>query len=86
MDGERIVAGISCSDVLGDLSDYLDDQLPPERRDQIDAHLRACATCERFGGEFGAAIAAMRRALARPEPLDGEVAARLDRRLRVEVG
>ena len=85
MHGERIVGGISCSDVLADLSDYLDDQLPAERRDQIDAHLRGCDTCERFGGQFAAIITALRRSLASPEALDDDVARRLDQRLRAEI-
>lgn len=85
MDGERVVGGLSCRDVLGDLSDYLDGQLATVRREQIDTHLRGCPNCERFGGEFGAAIAALRRALASPEPPDEDVVRRLRARLRNEL-
>jgi anti-sigma factor RsiW len=84
MEGERVIAGLSCGDVLGDLSDYLDNQLSSERRAQVDDHLRGCANCERFGGRFGATIAALRRSLASPEPLDEALARRLRERLRRE--
>lgn len=85
MDGERVVGGLRCRDVLGDLSDYLDGQLPDVRREQIDAHLRGCPNCERFGGEFGAAIAALRRSLASPEPPEAGVLQRLHERLRADL-
>lgn len=85
MDGERVVGGLSCRDVLGDLSDYLDGQLPAVRREQINTHLRGCPNCERFGGEFGAAIGALRHALASPEPPDEGVVSRLHARLRNEL-
>ena len=85
MEGERVVAGLSCRDVLADLSDYLDQQLAPERRAQLEAHLRGCANCERFGGEFSAVVAALRRGLANPEPLDEMSARRLRERLRQEL-
>ena len=85
MEGERVVAGLRCGDVLADLSEYLDNQLPPDRRAQIDDHLRACANCERFGGEFSAIVAALRRNLADPEPLDQTSARQLRERLRQEL-
>jgi anti-sigma factor RsiW len=77
-----MIAGLRCTEVLADLSDYIDGQLTPERRGQIEAHLRACAACERFGGRFGAAVAALRRTLTDAEPLDDGVSERLRRRLR----
>jgi anti-sigma factor RsiW len=86
MEGERVIAGLSCRDVLADLSEYLDDQLPSDRRAQIDLHLRGCANCERFGGEFAATIAALRRSLTNPDPLDEAVSRRLHERLRRERG
>jgi anti-sigma factor RsiW len=85
MDAERLIAGLRCGEVLADLSDYLDGQLTAERRAQIDAHLRGCANCERFGGEFSAAIAALRRTLTEPQPLEQDVAARLRNRLRQDI-
>ncbi len=85
MESERLIAGLRCSEVLADLSDYLDDQLLLERRAQIESHLRGCAVCERFGGQFGAAIKALRRTLTEPDPLDEGVSARLRDRLRRDV-
>ncbi len=85
MDSERLIAGLRCSEVLADLSDYFDDQLPPERRAQLESHLRGCAVCERFGGRFSAAVTALRRTLTEPEPLDEGAAARLRERLRREL-
>lgn len=57
---ERKIAGMTCGDVLAELSDYLDGDLIPERRDQILAHLQGCDVCERFGGVFTAAIRSLR--------------------------
>lgn len=82
MKSERLIAGLRCSEVLANLSDYIDGQLSPERRAQIEAHLRGCAVCERFGGQFGKVVAALRRALTEAEPLDEGVSERLRSRLR----
>jgi anti-sigma factor RsiW len=85
MESERMVAGLRCGEVLADLSDYLDGTLTAQRRAQIDEHLRGCTTCERFGGEFSAAIAALRRNLAEAQPLNHDVADRLRERLRQDL-
>jgi anti-sigma factor RsiW len=82
MESERIVAGLRCGEVLADLSDYLDNTLSDERRAQIDAHLRGCDICERFGQQFSATIAALREQLRQPPPVDHAVSARLRERLR----
>jgi anti-sigma factor RsiW len=81
VDGERLVAGLRCSEVLADLSDYIDGVLPPERREQLESHVRGCAYCEQFGGRFAHAIRTLRRALASPDALDAGVAQRLRDRL-----
>lgn len=78
---EREVAGIRCREVLEGLSAYLDGELPPSERTRVDAHLRACDRCQRFGGMVGAVVAALRRELADPPPLEADVAARLRARL-----
>lgn len=84
MESERLVAGLRCGDVLADLSEYLDEGLTAERRDQIEAHLRGCDYCERFGREFAGAVTALRRELGAANPIDPAVAARLKERLRRE--
>lgn len=80
MQGERKVAGLRCSEVLADLSDYLDDELPRERRQKVEAHLAGCEVCERFGGEVGAVVAAVKQRLG-SEALSADVAGRLADRL-----
>lgn len=78
---EREVAGIRCGEVLALLSDYVDGDVHPATRARVDAHLRGCDVCERFGGRFAGVLAQVRRALGPPEPADAGVAARLARRL-----
>lgn len=62
---EKVVAGLSCGDVLALLSDYLDGDLAPEARQQVEAHLRGCEGCARFGGEFRTTVQALRVHLRR---------------------
>jgi len=81
MKGERVVAGLSCGEVLGALSDYLDDSLPAKERKRIEEHLRGCDLCERFGGRMAGLVRALRTTLAAP-PLDPDVEERLRGRLR----
>jgi anti-sigma factor RsiW len=78
---ERLVAGLSCGEVLAELSEYIDGTLDPARAGQIEAHLRGCDWCERFGGRYAASVAALRRHLGAPAPPDPAVRARLRERL-----
>jgi len=64
MHDEKVVAGLSCGQVLDVLSDYLDDDLSPDTRRQVEEHLKGCEGCARFGGEFGATVRALRAHLA----------------------
>ena len=84
MDGERVVAGLRCGEVIADLSEYLDGGLPAERRAQLEAHVRGCAICEQFGGRFAHAVEALRRHLSAADGIDTAVGARLRERLRRE--
>lgn len=74
---EKIVGGISCSQVLARLSDYLDGELEDATRLQLEEHLRGCDGCARFGGQFRATVQALRARLATPEGLPASVRARL---------
>lgn len=74
---ERSVAGLTCAEVLADLSPYLDGDLPPGRRGQIEAHVSECQACAAFGQAFGGMIAAVRARLREPEPVPAEIADRL---------
>jgi anti-sigma factor RsiW len=79
MPDERIVAGLRCSDVMERLSDYVDGELPPDARAQVEEHVRGCDWCERFGGEFASAVRALRERITTDLP-DG-ARERLRRRL-----
>lgn len=75
--GERIVAGVSCSEVLADLSAYMDGELDGARVAQLEAHVSQCGVCAAFGAGFGRLVAAMRANLSSPEGLSEAVAGRL---------
>lgn len=85
-DLNRIVAGIRCIEVLELLSDYLDGDVSLEDRGRIEAHLRRCDQCERFGGRMASVVKSLRKTLKDPDPLDGDVARRLRDRLERELG
>jgi anti-sigma factor RsiW len=71
----KVVAGLSCEDVLERLSDYLDGDLPAPARTAVEGHVKACDGCARFGGEFKGTVRALRDHLvASPAPPVGLVA------------
>jgi anti-sigma factor RsiW len=70
MPTDREVAGLRCGQVLELLGDYLDGELAPERRAQVDAHLEGCDWCERFGGSMSGVVASLRRANQKVAPPD----------------
>lgn len=74
---ERLVGGMTCSDVLSVLSDFVDGDLDLPLRNRVIDHLRGCDWCERFGGHFRALVESLRGELREPEPLAEDVAARL---------
>jgi anti-sigma factor (TIGR02949 family) len=82
---DRLVSSIRCLEVLENLSAYVDRELPHERAEQIEAHLRGCNWCERFGGEFSEAIAFLKSSAAAAQPVPGALRARLRARLRKEM-
>lgn len=77
---DRVVAGLRCRDVLALLPHYLDGDLDPEALAQVRAHLDGCDTCEKFGAEYGALVAQLRRG-QRPAVVNDEVRARIVERL-----
>jgi anti-sigma factor RsiW len=85
MDGERIVAGLHCGEVLAELTAYLDRSLSPERVRQIEEHVRGCDACLRFGGAMKETVAALRARLG-AAPGDDAVEERLLARLALELG
>jgi anti-sigma factor RsiW len=78
---EKVVAGLSCGQVLAKLSDYLDEDLPAAEREMVEGHLRGCEGCARFGGEFKATVRALKEHLARGPSLSPDLRARLARSL-----
>ena len=64
MAAERIIAGLSCSEVLARLRDFLDDTLAPDARAAVRAHVSACTECGRFGGAYASVVRALREATA----------------------
>lgn len=75
--GERLVGGLTCSQVLDELSAYLDGELEAVRRAQVEAHVSDCQNCARFGAGFSNLLGLVRTQLAEPEPVPADVAARL---------
>ncbi len=68
MKGERIVAGIACSQVLAQLSDYLDGDLAQAERARLESHVLQCEHCARFGGIFTDLIRSLRTQRTTPSP------------------
>lgn len=74
---ERTVAGLTCSEVMTDLSAYLDHELSPERTADLEAHVSACNVCASFGAAFAQLLGQVRERLREPEPVPADVQARL---------
>lgn len=74
---EKVIAGLSCGDVLERLSDYLDQELAPAEQARVEEHLRGCEGCARFGGQFRTTIRALKEHLARDEKVPPRVKQRL---------
>jgi anti-sigma factor RsiW len=72
LENEKVIAGLSCGQVLDRLSDYLDGDLPAQESARLEEHLRGCDGCARFGGELKGVVEALRRHLVRsPSLSDG---------------
>ena len=70
MAAERIIAGLSCSEVLARLGDFLDDALAPDALAAVRAHVSACAECGRFGGAYASVVRALRTTAAEAGGID----------------
>ncbi|MBL8922119.1 MAG: zf-HC2 domain-containing protein [Myxococcaceae bacterium] len=68
MSTPKTVGGLTCFEVLEELSDYLDGDLDAAAKAQVEAHLAGCTDCTTFGGEFGAVVKALRRRLDEDAP------------------
>jgi anti-sigma factor (TIGR02949 family) len=83
---EKVVAGLSCGEVLAHLSDYLDGELEAPFRQRLEAHLAGCEGCARFGGELQATVRALKLRLSSGAALPARVRERLHRSLDGEPG
>jgi anti-sigma factor RsiW len=79
LDKERNVAGVWCSEVLAQLSAFVDGDLPPDVEARLRAHVAGCDVCERFGGVFASLVTSLRRQAT--DEIDPAVAGRLRARL-----
>ncbi len=78
---ERDVGGLTCGEVLAQLGDYVDGELGAHEVARVDAHLRECTVCERFGGRYANAIHSARERLGAQHVVDAETFARVRRAL-----
>ena len=74
---ERTVAGLTCSEVMADLSAYLDHELLPARAAHVEAHVASCQLCASFGAAFAGLIGQVRDRLREPDPVPDDVQDRL---------
>jgi len=74
---EREVAGLKCSQVMTELSLYLEGDLAPRRAAQIEEHVTHCQACADFGEGFRRMVEAVRTRLGEPEPVPADIAATL---------
>ncbi|GMU58940.1 MAG: hypothetical protein AMXMBFR34_07030 [Myxococcaceae bacterium] len=81
MAGNKEVGGRWCFDVLARLSDCVDGELSAGERAKVEAHLKGCDECTKFGGEFGAVVQGLRAKLSSGGDAPAEVARRLEEAL-----
>jgi RNA polymerase sigma-70 factor, ECF subfamily len=67
---ERDVGGLTCSAVLERLGDYVDGDLMRAEVARVDAHLRGCTVCERFGGRYARVVHEARERLGAAHDVD----------------
>jgi hypothetical protein len=76
-DKTKIIAGLHCSDILKNLSSYMDKELDPHTVDKIQQHLDECNWCTQFGGQFIATLSAMKITLNQKFRVDQELIQRM---------
>jgi anti-sigma factor RsiW len=79
-DLDRVIAGLRCRDLLSLVTDYVDGDLNDEEVVRVDAHLRGCVHCGKFGGEYGALVGELKSHFKAP-PVNADVRARLANRM-----
>lgn len=61
---------MTCQQVQAQLSEYFSDELTPQARQAMAAHLQSCPVCQDEWNKFCEAMAALRSAMAPPPPAD----------------
>lgn len=77
VENERDVGGLTCGAVLARLGDYVDGDTSPSDTARIDAHLRGCSVCERFGGRYARVVHGARERLGVAPAVDDAQLARI---------
>lgn len=78
---EREVGGLTCGEVLARLGDYVDGELATNEVERVDAHLRGCTVCERFGGRYAHVVHGARERLGAELAVDTDTFDRVRRAL-----
>ena len=82
MQNQRDFGGLTCGKVLAMLGDYVDGDVAAGDRARMDAHLRECTVCERFGGRYAGVVQAARARLGAAPAVDPAQLERIRRALR----
>lgn len=77
---QRVVAGVSCDEVLALLSEFVDGDLDLDVRQRILDHIAGCNWCEEFGGRFSSLVTLL-RSQSEAAALDEATSSRLERYL-----
>jgi RNA polymerase sigma-70 factor, ECF subfamily len=81
VENQRERGGLTCGEVLGVLGEYVDGELPAGTRARVDAHLRECTVCERFGGRYAGVVESARARLGAAPAVDAAHLERIRRAL-----
>ena len=79
-DLDRVIAGLRCRSLLTLLPDYVDGELDTREVGRVDAHLRECEHCAKFGGEYGTLVEELKGRFVLPT-VESDVRARLADRM-----
>jgi anti-sigma factor RsiW len=68
MEGERVVGGLRCGEVLSMLDAFVEGSLDPESHAAVVSHVGGCPNCERFGGTYAELAKRIRQAARIEDP------------------
>lgn len=79
---DRNIGGLLCSQILENLSEYVDGNLDQKTIEAVRLHLSDCQWCEEFGGSFAQLVSVVRIQLNTDNGLSDSVSVRLNHALR----